>query len=276
MYRLVLVLFLFSFVGTNAQEVGKRIPYGSYLGFGIGNTHTSVNESYNTSLPYSGSCFSTVFEGVFGLNNHYFQIRNALAKGTINPYQSTSVKKNSSSSVYENLSFAYYLNWYYHPKYDVYLYSGPMVNAKFGFRVKEGELGNAAMSYEGALSFGLAFSMAKYFNVFDRGNDQFKRFRAGASFSLPLVSKVFTPNYIGISEQALVNNSAIIDWASNYTGYFSNYFNIEAGFSLVYFLKNRNAFELVYGLDYMNTQPQFHPAKTLNQTVAIKLIFNLK
>ncbi len=270
---IIVLLFSATIISVRAQENKPDIPFGNYLIFGGGYSKIAVNEKLNTSLPYTGSCTSTALEMVSGTKKHFLYIRNAFSFGQLSPYKSAQIDMNTEDAYNESFGIAYYWRVYQLPAQNIFLYAGPLVTAKFGIRFKNGELGNSAMSYEGGLSTGLACKAAKYFNISSKQTDPIKQFRLEASLSLPVISKVYTPNYLGIAETAVTDNVSLIDWSSNYTGFLNG---IETGLSLTYFLKNKNAIELAYSRDFFTTSPRYNPVKTLNQSVVFKLLFNLK
>lgn len=274
-FKTLLFTLLIFFIYKNGISQGTQpdIPMGNYIVLGIGNSKISVSETINTSVPYSGWCTATAVEGIFGSEKHYWHIRNAYSFGTITPYQSVLPNKNTEDAYDENLSITRYWRFYQNQPQHVYLYAGPVVNTKIGLRFKNGAIGNSAMSYEGALGVGIALKAAKYFNISKKHNKPFKRFKAEATLLLPVVSKIFHPNYLGISETALSENRKLIDWSSNYTGYFNS---LEYGVSLSYYLKNKNALQLAYKRNFFSTKPEYNPVKIMNQSIVFKLLFNLK
>jgi hypothetical protein len=267
---------LFAFIGYS-QETSENIPRHHYFGIGAGMNKTSVRDQLNTSLPYSGLNFGTVFDLNFSFRENELQIKNTFSSGKLTPYQSELIYKNEVSNIYENLDIAYLWNVYNNKIQNISLFVGPAAMAKVGFRVNGGEIGNSGLTYEGAGSLALSAKAEKYFKVkplFKKAKPG-KDFKLGCMLKLPLISKVFTPPYVGMPETLVQESSKMIDLNSNYTGYFSNYFNIEMGVALTYYLKNRNGIELSYFYDYMSTQTKVNPAKTLNQFFSIKFLFNL-
>ena len=267
------ILLVIATVNGWSQEAHSGIPWGNYLVLGSGYSKMSVDETINTTVPYSGSGMGAELEVLFGSEKHHCHIRNYFSFGNLSPYKSTSPDKNTANTYMGNFGVAYYWRVYQYNPQSFRVYTGPIVNAEFGIRFKNGELGNSAMSYEGALSAGLALKADKYFNISANKNNSFKRFKAGVSLSVPVLSKIYTPNYLGISETAATDDVAIIDWSSNYTGYFNS---IETGIALTYYLKNKNAIELAYSRDFFTTSPKYNPVKTMNQSFIFKFLFNLK
>ena len=272
-FKLIYILLVVGAVDGWSQETQQNIPWGNYLVLGGGYSKMSVDETVNTILPYTGPGMATALEVQFGAEKHYCHIRNAFTFGDLSPYQSSLPDKNTENAYVENFSVAYYWLFFQCQPQSIHIYAGPLANARFGLRFKNGELGNSAMGYEAALSAGLALKADKYFNISANKNNSFKRFKAGASLSVPVMSKIFTPNYLGISETAATDEVSIIDWSSNYTGYFNS---IEAGIALTYYLKNKNAIELAYFRDFFTTSPKYNPVKTMNQSIVFKFLFNLK
>jgi len=259
------------------QETTADIPRHHYLGIGAGLNKISVRDQLNTSLPYTGFNLGTVFDLNFAFRKSELQIKNTLSSGKLTPYQSKLVSKNKVNNYYENFNISYLWNVYNFKPQKVFLFVGPATMAKIGFRTNGGEIGNSSLTYEGAASLALSAKAEKYFSVkplFKKGKPD-KDFKLGCSLKLPIISKVFTPPYIGMPETLILEDSDLINKKSNYTGYFSNYFNIELGVSLTYYLKNRNGIELSYFYDYVSTQPKVNPAKTLNQFFSIKFLYNL-
>ncbi|NLU37757.1 MAG: hypothetical protein GXX78_02585 [Bacteroidales bacterium] len=258
------------------QKVESSIPRHNYLGVGFGMGKISVFDQINMGVPYSGLNFGTDFDATFTFKKSYLQISNVLLSGNLTPYKSESVKKNSISNYSENFSIAHYWKVYSIQPSDIYFFAGPMLSAKGDVRINNGEVGNSALGYNLAGSVGLALKSAWYFNVLPAGEDQMKDFRLEGSLSMPLLAKVFTPTYIGITEKAVTESAGIIDLSSNYSGYPTNYFNLKVGLSLTYFLPNKNAVMLSYSRDYLKAKPVHHPVNSVNQFLSIKLLFNLK
>lgn len=272
----MLFLCLFALNGFS-QEPSENISRHHYIGIGAGLNKTSIRDQLNTSLPYTGLNLGTVFDLNFAFRKSELQIKNTFSSGKLTPYQSNLFSKNKVENYYENLDICYLWNVYNYKPQKVFLFAGPAAMAKIGFRVNDGEIGNSGLTYEGAASLALSAKAEKYFNVkplFKKGKPD-KDFKLGCSLKLPLISQVFTQPYIGLPETLAQERSGMIDTKSNYTGYFSNYFNIELGVSLTYYLKNRNGIELSYFYDYMSTKPKVNPAKTLNQFFSIKFLYNL-
>jgi hypothetical protein len=272
----MLFVCLFTLNGYS-QESTENTPRNNYIGIGAGLNKTSVRDQLNTSLPYSGLNLGTVFDFNFSFRKSELQVKNTFSSGKLTPYQSKPYSKNKVTNYYENLDVSYLWNVYNYKPQKVFLFVGPAAMAKIGFRVNDGEIGNSGLTYEGAASLALSAKAEKYFKLkplFKKAKPG-KDFKLGCSMKLPLISQVFTPPYIGLPETLAQERSGMIDIKSNYTGYFSNYFNIELGVSLTYYLKNRNGIELSYFYDYMSTKPKVNPVKTLNQFFSIKLLFNL-
>jgi hypothetical protein len=272
---LLSALLVFLAIGTFSQEVTPTIPQHHYIGMGAGISNVAVKDQLNTSLSYSGLNLGTVFDVTTTFKKSFLQVRNILVTGGLTPYRSTSAKRNQIDYYYENFSAAWYRNVYCNHPNDLYLFVGPALNAKLGMRINDGEIGNSALTYEAAGSVALAAKAMKYFNVFTTGNNENKQFKIEGSLSLPVISTVFTPPYIGLPENLAQEGGSIIDFNSHYTGYLSNYFNLELGLSLTYYLKNRNAIEVSYLRDYTSTRPAINPAKTMNQFISLKLLYNL-
>jgi hypothetical protein len=272
----MLFLCLFTYEGYS-QESSENIPRHHYIGIGGGLNKTSVRDQLNTSLPYTGLNLGTVFDLNFSFRKSELQVKNTFCSGYLKPYQSTMFSKNIVDVNYENLDVSYLWNVYNYKPQKVFLFVGPAALAKIALRANSGEIGNSGLTYEGAASLALSAKAEKYFklkSLFKKAKPG-KDFKLGCMLKLPLISQVFTPPYIGLPETLAQERSNMIDFNSNYTGYFSNYFNIELGVSLTYYLKNQNGIELSYFYDYMSTQPKVNPAKTLNQFFSIKLLFNL-
>ncbi len=258
------------------QKSESFIPRHDYLGLGFGVGKISVFDQINMGVPYTGLNLGTDFDATFTFKKSYLQLRNVFFSGNLAPYKSESEKKNSISNYSENFSIAHYWKVYSIQPSDIYFFAGPILSAKGDFRFNNGELGNSALGYNFAGSLGLALKSAWYFNVLPGGDDEMKDFRLEGSLSMPLLSGVFTPTYIGVTEKAVTENAGLIDLSSNYLGNPSSYFNLELGLSLTYFLPNRNAVILSYNRDYVKTKPAYHPTNLMNQFFSIKLLFNLK
>jgi hypothetical protein len=272
---LLYTLLALSVMCAFAQEATPPIPQHHYIGMGVGISKVAVKDQLNTSLSYSGLNLGTVFDVTTTFKKSFLQVRNILVTGDLTPYKSTSTKRNQIDHYYENFCAAWYQNVYRNHPNDIFLFVGPALNAKLGMRINNGEIGNSALTYEAAGSLALATKASKYFNVFKPKSNENKQFKIEGSLSLPVISTVFTPPYIGLPENLAQEGGSIIDFTSHYTGYISNYFNLELGLSLTYYLKNRNAIEFSYFRDYTSTKPAVNPAKTMNQFFSLKLLYNL-
>lgn len=273
---LISLLLLSLTVPSFAQDKVSSIPQHFYIGLGEGISKVSVKDELNTSLPYTGINLGTAVEVTKTFKKTFFQARNIFTSGSLSPYQSESTDENSVDSYYENLNFAFYWNVYRNFPLDLYLYAGPSLGGKLGLRINNGEVANSSLTYEAAGSAALTVKAAKYFNIFPTPKDDLKNFKVEGTILLPLASLVFTPPYLGLPEDLIQEGTSMIDLSSNYVGYFSNYFNLEIGLSLTYYLRNRNAVEFSWFRDFTSTQPEVNPVKTLNQYFCIKLLYNLK
>lgn len=267
-------LFMFLMIGAFSQKVESMIPKHRFIGLGASISNVAVKDQLNTSLPYSGTNFGLDFDFTTTFKRSFLQFKNIFSSGNLSPYKSGLTYNNKIDCYYENFSAAWYRNIFRMPENDFYIFVGPALNAKGGIRINNGEIGNSALTYEAAGSLALAAKAAKYFNVFSSANE--RNLKIEASLLLPLISKVYTPPYIGLPETLVQESSSIIELSHNYTGYFSNYFNLGLGLSMTYYLKNRNAIEISYFHDYTSTRPTVNPAKNLYQIVSFKLLYNLK
>jgi len=271
----ITIVLTISALFSYSQEKNTSIPRHNYIGLGAGISKVAVRDQLNTSLPYTGIGMGSNFDVTLSFKRSFIQARNILSSASLTPVKSVSTKKNKVGYSYENFNLAYYWNVYQYNPQDIYLFAGPSLIGKLGMRVNNGEIGNSALTYDAAGSVAFAAKAMKYFSVFPTKENEENDFKVECSLSLPLISSVFTPPYIGLPENLFQENGILLDVNSNYTGYLSNYFNIELGVSLTYYLKNRNAIEFSYFRDYTSTKPAVNPAKTMNQFFSIKLMYNL-
>lgn len=140
------VLLIIATVNGWSQEKLPDIPWGNYLVLGSGYSKMAVDETINTTMPYTGSGMATALEVIFGSEKHYCHIQNTFTFGDLSPYKSTVPDKNTENTYMENFGGAFYLRVFQHQPQSFQLYTGPIVNAKFGLRFKNGKLGNSSMS----------------------------------------------------------------------------------------------------------------------------------
>lgn len=277
--QLLTVLAILSLSSTLvASNPSDSIPNYIYLVFGGGLNKTSVNETLNTSLSYTG--ISPAFSVEFNVakSNMYFELRNSFSIGNLSPYKAGPDFNNSMQNIYENLHFNAQWLVYKKPESKFYTYAGPMASGKIQVRGKSSNISNSAYTYDIAASLGVAAKIDKYVKIdhlFSRPIKE-RNLKLSCGLSYPLISTVWAQPYSGIPENVVQEGGMMFDLSNSYTGYFSNYTNIEMNFAVAYLLKNKNAIEISYMHDYNSTQPKHNPSKTLNQMLSLKLYFNFK
>jgi hypothetical protein len=261
-----------------ASNPSDSIPNYIYLEFGGGLNKTSVNETLNTSLSYTGITpgFSVGFNAA--ASNMYFEVKNTFSIGNLSPYKAGKDFNNSMQNIYENLNLNAQWLVFKKPESKFFTYVGPMASAKVQVRGKYSNIVNSAYTYDIAASLGVAAKVDKYVkidHIFSLPIRE-QNFKLAFGLSYPLISSVWSQPYSGITENVVQEGGMLIDPSINYLGYFSNYTNIEMNFAVAYLLKNKNAIEISYMHDYNSTQPKYNPSKSLNQMLSLKLYFNFK
>jgi hypothetical protein len=262
---------------SQAQQTHPTINRKHFVGFGFALGTVSVKDEINTSLPYIGVNMASLFDVHLCFKKSNLTISNISSTGNLVPYGLEKNNGNSASNTYSNFKMNYQFLAFTSESFKTLLFVGPELLAKVGLRQNQGKVGNSSRTYEGIGSLALSINAEKYFNIFKSENDipGNNDFKIGAYVSLPLISKVFTPSYIGFPENILSENVTLLDLKSNYTGYVWNYFNVEMGVSLTYYLKNRNGIEVSYFSDFISTKPTYNPSKSKYQFISIKLLYNL-
>ena len=261
-----------------ASSQTDSVPRSINLVLGGALNKTSVNETLNTSLSYSGTTpgFSVDFNST--TQKMYFSLRNAFSGGYITPYKATSDMTNRMQSFYVNVNASTQWLLFSKPENKLFTYLGPMISGKLGARIKDSEVGNSGLTYNLALSAGVAAKVDKYVTIdhfFSRPIKE-QNFKLGFEISCPLLSKVWAQSYAGMPETLVQENGGFIEKNCNYTGYFSNYTNIQMDLSLAYILRNKNAIGISYLFDFSSINPKVNPSKTMNQMVGLKLHYNFK
>jgi len=277
--RLLTLLTVLGFSSTlMASNPSDSIPNYINLVFGGGLNRTSVNETLNTSLSYTGWSpgFSVEFNAA--ASDMYFEVKNTFSMGSLSPYKGGDGFNNTMQDIYENLNFNAQWLVFKKPESKFYTYAGPMASAKVQVRGKNSNIVNSAFTYDISASLGVAAKVDKYVKIDHILSLPIKEqnFKLGASLSYPLISNVWSQPYSGITKDVVQEGGMLLDLSNSYWGYFLNYTNIELNFSVAYLLKNKNAIELSYMHDYNSTHPKLYPSKSLNQMVSLKLYFNFK
>jgi len=277
--RLLTLLTIIGFSSSLlASSPSDSIPKYVYLAFGGGLNRTSVNETLNTSLSYTGFTPGFSVEYSMATSKMYVELRNVFSIGSLSPYKAGSNFNNTMQNIYENINLNALWLLYKKPESKFYTYAGPMVSGKVQVRGKNSNISNSAYTYDISASFGLAAKVDKYVkidHIFSWPINE-QNFKLGASISYPLVSNVWLQPYSGITKNIAQEGGMLLDLSNSYFGYFLNYTNIEVNLAVAYLLKNKNAIELSYMHDYNSTQPKHNPSKTLNQMLSLKLYFNFK
>lgn len=261
-----------------ASSQTDSVPRSINLVLGGALNKTSVNETLNTSLSYSGTTpgFSVDFNAT--TRKMYFSLRNTYSGGYISPYKATRDMTNRMQSFYVNVNASTQWLLFSKPENKLFTYLGPMISGKLGARIKDSEVGNSGLTYNLALSAGVAAKVDKYVTIdhfFSRPIKE-QNFKLGFEISCPLLSKVWAQSYAGMPETLVQENGGFIEKNCNYTGYFSNYTNIQMDLSLAYILRNKNAIGISYLFDFSSINPKVNPSKTMNQMVGLKLHYNFK
>ncbi len=276
------LLTLLAFLGFSsallASNPSDSIPNYINLVFGGGLNRTSVNETLNTSLSYTGVTpgFSVEFNAA--ASNMYFEVKNTFSIGMLSPYKAGKDFNNTMQNIYENLNFNAQWLVYKKPESKFYTYAGPMASGKVQVRGKNSNISNSAYTYDISASLGIAAKVDKYVTIDHILSLPIKEqnFKLGAGLSYPLISNVWSQPYSGITRNIAQDGGMFLDLSNSYFGYFLNYTNIELNLSVAYLLKNKNAIEISYMHDYNSTHPKYNASKTLNQMVSLKLYFNFK
>lgn len=271
---IVLILIMMA-TWVNAENLPEKAPTYNYLSLGTGLNHSAIKDQLNTSLSYGGITVGNKLEFYYSTGNRFFYVGNTFSSGNLYPYKKPGGYFNQLSSIYEN--FQMHLQWLvlHQPENKLMIYFGPALLAKMGLRVNNSEIGNSALTYEAAFSLGLAVKVEKYFSI----EPMFKNglgtnWKVGYSLSHPLISRVMTPPFLGVSENLLQENMTLLDLKSGYNSVLTQFVNLQMDLSLALILKNQNAIQLEYTHDYMATYPLENKSKTLNRLLLLKLLYN--